>query len=374
VKTGFQFFSNVAIKGMALFLALNLFFAWMKPLPALGRISAYNRLIPGRQRLPYADNPQRAYSLSLFNLEAMFASHEIASGLKPPGEFRVILIGDSATWGFLLEPQQTLSAYINAAGLQMPDGRSVRAYNLGYPVMSVAKDLLVLSSALRYQPDLVVWPITLESLPYDKQLFSPLLQHNPAPVRALIRTYGLSLDPSDPSFVDPGLFERTLVGQRRALADLLRLQAYGLMWAATGIDQDIPQDFTPRQEDLPPDQNFHNLTPPDLHPGDLAFDVLDAGVRMAAPTPILFVNEPVFISQGANSDVRYNFFYPRWAYDDYRAILRDHAIANHWHYRDHWDAIPASQFTNTAIHMDWQGARQFADLLAQAILETVGQP
>src|SRR4030067_829182 len=65
----------------------------------------------------------------------------------------------------------------------MPDGRQARFYNLGYPVMSVMKDLLILSYAIRYQPDLILWPLTLESMPYDKQLYPPLLQNNPQPAR-----------------------------------------------------------------------------------------------------------------------------------------------------------------------------------------------
>ncbi len=44
----------------------------------------------------------------------MFASHEISAGAKPADEFRVILIGDSSTWGFLLPADQTLAAYLNA--------------------------------------------------------------------------------------------------------------------------------------------------------------------------------------------------------------------------------------------------------------------
>ncbi len=102
-----HFYRNVLIKGLLLFLVLNLAFALGDPLPALGRISAYNRLFPGRVRLPYGDDPARAYNLSLFNLPAMFASHEVAAAPKPAGEFRVLLVGDSSTWGFLLPLQET---------------------------------------------------------------------------------------------------------------------------------------------------------------------------------------------------------------------------------------------------------------------------
>ncbi len=68
-----------------LFLVVNVLFAFTNPLPALGRLSAYNGLFAGRVRLPYADRPDLAYNLSLFNLDAMFASHEIAGGKKTGG-------------------------------------------------------------------------------------------------------------------------------------------------------------------------------------------------------------------------------------------------------------------------------------------------
>lgn len=367
-------YRNVILKGLLLFLAVNLGFAWLQPLPNLGKISIYNLIIPGRTRLPYGDNPKRSYNLSLFNLEAMFASHTIAGRPKQADEYRVILIGDSSVWGYLLQPNETLDAQLNATGLKLPDGRSIRVYNLGYPVMSISKDLLILSYAMAYQPDLVVWPITLESLPYDKQLFSPLIQNNPTPMRRLIQEYKLALDANDVSFVDPSFFERTLVGQRRQIADILRLQAYGVLWAATGIDQDIPMEFTPRQEDVTADDTFHGITRAQLLPQDIALDILEAGVQIASPVPILFVNEPIFISQGENSDIRYNFFYPRWAFDGFRNLMAEEAASKGWQYLDAWDRVPAVEFTNTAIHMTPRGTGEFAALLSQAILKIAARP
>ena len=80
----FRFALRVLIKGLLLFAAANLLFAALQPLPAIGQLSAYNGIFPGRLRLPYGENPDRAYNLSLYNLDAMFASHEIAAGPKPP--------------------------------------------------------------------------------------------------------------------------------------------------------------------------------------------------------------------------------------------------------------------------------------------------
>jgi len=376
---------HVIWKAGALFIIANLLFGLAYPLPALGRLSLYNRLVPGRLRLPYADNPDQAYSLSLDNLEALFASHEIAAGAKPADEYRVILIGDSATWGFLLPAGQTLSAHLNEIatdlaetgdlkgilGATLVSPKKARFYNLGYPVMSLTKDLLILSYAQAYQPDLVIWLTTLESFPYDKQLFPPLLQQNAQPTARLIETYGLNLDPHDPSLIQLNFWQRTLVGARRPLADLARLQLYGLMWAATGIDQDIPTHYAPPQSDLTDELSFHNLTPPQLSAADLAFEALAAGVRLSQPAPVLMINEPMFISQGQNSDLRYNFYYPRWAYDDYRRLLTEHCTAQGWHCRDLWDAIPAQEFTNSAVHLSATGNQQLARLVWQAVVETV---
>jgi hypothetical protein len=363
-----RFAANVLVRALLLFAALNALLALGDPLPALGRISAYNAIFPGRRRLPYGEDPDRSYNLSLFSLEAMFAAHEIAVP-KPASEYRALLIGDSSTWGTLLRPDETLAAQINAGGYVTRDRRRVRAYNLGYPIMSLAKDLLILQTAMRYEPDLIVWLVTLESFPYDKQLFPPLVQHNPGPMQSLISNYQLRLDLDDPGFVKESFWDRTLLGRRRALADLLRLQLYGVMWAATGIDQDYPDTYEPRQEDFEEDYSFHDLQPPHLAADDLAFDILAAGRARAGDAPMLIVNEPTFISRGKNSDIRYNFFYPRWAYDDYRPLLAAECAARGWRCLDLWDAIPASEFTNSAVHLTPEGTAQLGALVGPAILQ-----
>jgi hypothetical protein len=362
---------RLALKVLVLFGIANLVLLPFSSLNDLGRISAYNRIFPGRQRLPYADDPAKAYSLSLYNLEAMFASHELAAGAKPDDEFRVFVIGDSSTWGFLLPADQTLASQINQNGLQTAGGRQVRVYNLGYPVMSLSKDLLILSKAMQYEPDLILWLFTLESFPYDKQLFPPLIQNNPEAMGRLITGYGLNLDPNDPNFSRPALFDRTWIGQRRALADLMRLQLYGVMWAATGIDQEIPETYTPRQEDLDADTSFHELQPPRLREADLAFDVLEAGLDLAGDTPVILINEPMFVSQGKNSDIRYNFFYPRWAYDTFRSMLAAKSQERGWKYHDLWNAVDNQEFTNSAVHLTARGTAQLANRLGEMILEAV---
>jgi len=314
-------------------------------------VSLYNRLFAGRERFPFGEDSAQSYNLSLFNLDAMFASHVIAAGQKLANEYRVIVIGDSSTWGTLLRPEETLAGQLDAAGLTTADGRTVRVYNLGYPTISLTKDLMVLDYALRYDPDLIIWGVTLEAFPVDKQLTSPIVANNAARVDDLIARYGLSFDPNDPALIQSRWWDKTLIGQRRNLADLFRLQMYGVLWSATGIDQTYPADYTPAQVDFDTDVTFHGWTGPTLDESQLAFDVLAAGLEAAGDVPVILFNEPMLISTGANSDLRYNFLYPRWAYDQWRTMMADEAAANGWTYLDLWDIIPADQFTNSAIHL-----------------------
>ena len=361
-----RFLRNVILKGLLLFLLVNLAAAALDP-GALGKVSAYNYLFPGRERFPFGENPSRSYNLSLYNLDAMFAAHEIAAGSKPAGEYRVALIGDSSVWGTLLRPDQTLAGQLNGLRLKCRE-RAVRVYNLGYPTISLTKDVMLLRRALAYQPDLILWPTTLEAFPRDKQLVSPLVANNAADVRALEQQTGLALESNSAPLVQPSFWQRSLIGQRRALADLLRLQLYGVMWAATGIDQEYPEKFQPAQLDFEADASFHDWQPPNLPEDALAFDVLAAGVQAAGNIPVLLVNEPMLISAGKNSQIRYNFYYPRWAYDQYRQALAERARAAGWDLLDIWDSIPAAEFTNSAIHLTPHGEALTADRIGQAIL------
>jgi hypothetical protein len=220
---------------------------------------------------------------------------------------------------------------------------------------------------------MIIWLVTLESFPVKKQLDSPIVQNNPSVVRNLITTYSLNIDLNDPRFVRPNFLGSTLIGQRRALADLIRLQLYGVLWAATGIDQYYPLSYEPPQKNLDKDESFHGLQPPQLKTSDLSIDILTAGTLMVGDLPIIFVNEPVYISQGENSDIRYNFFYPRWAYDQYRVLLAQICQENEWQCMDEWNLVPASEFTNSAIHMTPSGTQLLASRLEYAI-KTLHQP
>ncbi len=356
---------NIITKGLILFILINVLFAVGQP--KTGTISAYNSIFPGRERLPFGENSAKAYNLSLFDLDAMFASHVINGDEKKDDEFRVVLIGDSSVWGTLLKPEETLAGQLNSANISAC-GKDVRVYNLGYPTISLTKDVLLLSYATKYQPDLIIWLTTLEAFPVEKQLASPIVANNQETLKSLQSRYGLGFDSNDPAFVHKNSWDKTIIGEQRALADVIRLQIYGVMWAATGIDQIYPTDYAPAQVDLEADEKFHNAEPPVLDM--LALDALKTGVHIAGDTPVMIVNEPMLISSGKNSDIRYNFFYPRWAYDEYRDMMAELSQKNQWNYVDLWNLAPENEFTNSAIHLTPKGEGLLAEKLVPAIKTT----
>ena len=354
---------NVLIKGLLLFLLFNLVAAaWQ---PRVGQFSLYNALYPGRERLPFGENPKQSYNLSLFDLDAMFASHVIAGTPKADDEFRVIIVGDSSVWGTLLKPEETLAGQLNQDNLNAC-GKNVRAYNLGYPTISLTKDVILLSYGMQYDPDLVIWMTTLDAFPLEKQTPTPLVANNEEKARELATNYQLRVEADDPNFEVKSFWDKTFIGDRRAWADFFRLQVYGVMWSATGIDQVYPSDYEKAQTDFEADESYHNLTAP-LTEDNLAINALEAGFNVVDETPMLLVNEPMLISSGANSDIRYNFFYPRWAYDEYRNMINELSEENNWQYVDLWDILPANEFTNSAIHLTPAGEKMLAESLAPYI-------
>src|SRR6266540_2372674 len=216
-------FFPVLLKATILFALFNFAFVSLQNVP-LGKFSLYNSFFPGRERLPYGD-VRESYSLSLFDIDAMFSSHLITGTEKTPDEYRVLLIGDSSVWGTLLKPEDTLAGQLNANAVPAC-GKTVRAYNLGYPTISLTKDLMILDQAMQYQPDMVIWLTTLEAFPKDKQLTSPIVANNAERVRQLITNYHLHLNAHDPALINPSRWDETFIGQRRAVADILRLQIY----------------------------------------------------------------------------------------------------------------------------------------------------
>src|SRR3954463_2377083 len=93
---------RLLVKALALFILFNVVYYFVQPLRLLNRVSIYNVLVPGRPRLPVGEYPDKSYSVSILSIDQMLLSHEIAHP-KAPDEYRVIMLGDSSIWGYLLK-------------------------------------------------------------------------------------------------------------------------------------------------------------------------------------------------------------------------------------------------------------------------------
>jgi hypothetical protein len=365
------FLRNVILKALVLFIALNIMWAWAGGGSApIGKISLYNRVFPGRLRLPFGEDASRSYNLSLSSFDAMLASHILTGSPKQPNEYRVILIGDSSIWGTLLKPEETLAGVLDGKSLRCGE-KTIRFYNLGFPTLALAKDYLMLQYALEQQPDALIWSVTLEAFPRQNQLTSPQVAGNRKLAERAFREAGLDYQFESYPTLLASIYENSLVGGRRDVVDVIRLQLYGVLWAATRIDQYYPEKFPAALVDFNDDVKYQGWQPRTLTSDDLAFDILTAGIQRAGNIPVLLINEPMLISQGRNSHLRYNFYYPRWAYDQYREMLASQVKTNGWQYIDMWDAIPPQEFTNSAIHLSPAGVRQYAQLLETNLLQQV---
>ena len=83
--------------------------------------------------------------------------------------------------------------------------------------------------------------------------------------------------------------------------------------------------------------------------------------KRAGNTPVLLINEPMLISDGKNSEIRYNYYYPREGYDSWHAALTGRAEKNGWILLDLWDSLNIEDFTNSAIHYNAESADRLAD-------------
>lgn len=366
---------RVLVKATFLFVVLNLLFAWWNP--AVGKISAYNGVFPGRLRFPYAESPN-SYS-SWYNVpiiedfDAMFAAHIISAGPKPADEFRVILLGDSATWGGHVSPENMLAEQFNRLGMTACDGRQIKVYDFGYPWPSLLRDLLVLDRAMEYEPDMVIWLVTLHSFEKkaaDRDFLVPHAER----MAEVIDEYDLKLPKAysrEPGFT---FWDKTIVGQRERLKKLLLLQVYGSLWTATGVDNynGLSETHAVFSQDVAGRVAYFDYSSSVESPAlvnSLMFDTLRVGREIAGDMPLIVVNEPIFIVSGRNSDLRYNDLYPRWAYDAYRQALTQRMNAQDFSFYDYWNVLPAAEFANNVFHRDPQGEKHFANILSPILQE-----
>jgi hypothetical protein len=127
-----------------------------------------------------------------------------------------------------------------------------------------------------------------------------------------------------------------------------------------------PPDFT-----IDDDPRYRGMEPPRDIASMILWSAISAGRKMAGSTPVLIVNEPMFVAPQAANLVRYNLAYPRWAYDQYREAMASRAQSETWNYLDLWNAIPPDYFLDASLHLGAEGERLLAEKLTPAVLSTL---
>lgn len=358
---------RIFVKALLLYALANILFAYFQP--SVGKLSIYNWLVPGRERLPYEREVEYypvSHTIPIYeDMDAMFSSH-IVSQSKYADEYRVMLVGDSSTWAFGLTSKENLTSQLNLLNLKTCNGKRVVFYNIAFPLPYVAKDVLIMDKAREYEPDMFLWLVTLDAFRnrtiYTDYFLSPYAEE----VLALVDEYQLSnLDIENVR--TPTFWERTIIGQRSRLKKIALLQLHGLPWSATALDY-YYHDWTPLSQDQFDSLDSDFGSPAEVNFDNTLFDVLRAGQGVAGEAPLLVVNEPVFIGSGINSGIRYNDFYPRWVYDEYRVYLDKITREEKMDYLDLWNVLPSFEFTDSPFHRSPAGEKLLADLVSSQLL------
>jgi len=157
--------------------------------------------------------------------------------------------------------------------------------------------------------------------------------------------------------------------QSRTLFRVLRYQLYGLINLATGLDQ-IPGPPEELPSQLSSDLTFEGMKPPTLNIDNVSLDQVKDFEQVAGKVPVILVNQPMqVLTNVPKSDVRYNDYYPRWVYDQYRQYMNTAAAQNHWNYLDLWNIFPSEYFTDTPLHLIPNGETELAKAIAPAVIK-----
>jgi hypothetical protein len=351
--------ARIFIKAVALLLIANFTFVaiGVDPLVRLITVNTWGLVGHGRPRLYYPSDERNGQ----LPVEALLAAHTLAYTPKAPDEFRVIVLGDSATLGWLLAEDETLSAQLTARNVRV-DGKRVVAYNLGYPVPSVARDVLLLDTAMRYQPDLVIWLITVTGL--RNELDPPVtFDLNRDHLKRLTDEFGLQAWFASQMPPESPLYRWTAIHN----PDTFGVWINSLFYPLNPPTRDTITTRLGRVP-VPAKATFTSDQPTFQMPGDM-WSFLSMGVTLASRggARLLLVNEPILRGSGPNSAVNYNLLYERALYDKYRVTLAGYVKSHAIWFVDLWDAVSADHFTDTVHHMDPSGWRIVVDRIVSEI-------
>jgi hypothetical protein len=329
---------RVIIKALILFIGLNLL---LNSFPNLS-YPVFRQLLPKLSKFPiyavYYDS-QSAHGFgvqNVFDINVLFNTHLISYEQKPANQYRIIFIGDSTV------RDGDIYSMVNQ---QACGGKTLHAYDLGYYGASATKDLMLLQGAMKYSPDLIVWPLTSRTLSGEPKDFALA---NPEDLNNLISNDGLLL-PANKSFTNGmSLFseEGKIRLQTRLFFD------YEVLFPAIRSPQKIILTAAN-------DVKAANLTNQEAAPGngDYSFSALMAASQIAGDVPLMLIDMPRPSSVITQAD-----------YLQYRQEMLSLNAEGHWSYFDLSNLIPDKDFIDK-IHRNADGETLFDKAVLPAIME-----
>jgi hypothetical protein len=361
---------RVLLKALALLVIFDALQMALGLSSALDRWSIYQYLTPPTMRLGLAD---QIGDPAWWRLNVLLDAHEIAQP-KAPDEYRVVFLGDSSTFCLYCRAGEAIPKDVTDLGVTI-DGKRVRGYNLAYPGPDWLKDILILSHALHYQPDAIVWLVTAKGSSNqptpaqpDAHLFTRI---NADELPGLQRRYGFNTWEMQQNAEADAWYQSSLWLRGGRIRDWFEALARAIRDAAyrPGADQTkqylLPDQPVTQRPIRYPAEITSDLPGYGTLPND-RWDLLLVGQQMAqeAAVPLLIVNEPIYLAGGPNSDVNYNSDYERAVYDRFRSALTQFSRDHNLRYLDLWDRLPAEEFSNTALHYNLQGNIHIAEEIA----------
>lgn len=143
---------------------------------------------------PIFDGGQRLHerpTAQVFWLEPLLRQHELCwRTATDPHEMRVALVGSSAAYGFPLSADETVGGLLNQ---HFADGKiSAHVFNLAFVHPYQLRDAVILHEALPYEPDVILYPMTLadfrHTAPVPFPTYSRFFEANAHTVRAMTAT------------------------------------------------------------------------------------------------------------------------------------------------------------------------------------------
>ncbi len=323
---------------------------------------------------PLFEHGQRLHPLTgmqIMWLDPLLRQHEFCWRDKPR-EVRIALFGDSAVFGFPLPAEQTFSALVN----QRLDAAGIPAhlFNLAWVFTYQMRDTVILHEALAYDPDLIVYVMTLADLTHVAPTAYPI---------PLVRFFELNTDALARLAAAPpaGLQEpveryRVVADRSRWLvtADRMRQLGYLTRAASRSVAGTLARRVgaEPAAEPLPvPARKTAYDCEATLRQNALFFQDFEqwnpledlADIRARRGIDVLVVNGP---DEPEPDGECFNRRYSKALFSEYNRWLAAETARLGLPYLDLHDLVAPENFIDS-LHVTAAGHRQIADRVAPAL-------